>query len=144
MTWREFRRATVQLIARISDQPGNVCDDRRVTTPRCIVNNEDSGMKNLAKSHRGTKIPCSNVNEYPKQPVRGHRPDGCHNGSLPPGARRRPTVTLGGLYSFRMPSFIQGLKNYIASPWTQYSFDEHISQEVNKATKMTKTIRRTF
>ena len=56
-------------------------------------------------------------------PVRGHRPDGCHSGHLPPGARRRQTVTLGGLYSFRMPSFIEGWpKNYIASLWTQYSF----------------------
>ena len=32
-------------------------------------------------------------------------------------------LTLGGLHSFRVPSFIQGLpQNYIASPWTQYSY----------------------
>ena len=37
----------VQLTARISAQPGNVCDDRRVKTPRCIVN-EDSGMRHFA------------------------------------------------------------------------------------------------
>ena len=44
-------------------------------------------------------------------PVRGHRPDGC-------GPLRRQTVTLGGLYSFRLPSFIQGCpQNYIASSW---------------------------
>jgi len=48
-------------------------------------------------------------------PVRGHRLDGC--GPLLPGAQRRLTVTLGGLYSFRIPSFIQGCPhNYIASP----------------------------
>ena len=47
-------RATIQLTARISAQPGNVCDDRRVTTPRCIVN-EDSGMRNFVKTNRGTQ-----------------------------------------------------------------------------------------
>ena len=38
-------------------------------------------------------------------------------------ARRRPTVTLGVLHSYRMPGFIQGWpQNYIASLWTQYRF----------------------
>ena len=32
---------------------------------------------------------------------------------------RRQTLTLGGLHSFRVPSFIQGWpQHYVASPWT--------------------------
>ena len=121
MMWREFRRAMVLLTARISDQSGNVCDDGRVTTPRCIVN-EHSGMKSSLKPREVPKDPFAMSTNTAELPIRGHRPDGCHSGRLPAGARRRKRVTLGGLDSFRMPSFIQGWPhNYIASLWTQYS-----------------------
>ena len=113
----EFRRATVQITARISAEPGNVCDDRRVTTPRCIVN-EDSGMRNFVKTNRGTQktmLHCQRIQRNCPLEVTGQMAS--------PRARRRPTVTLGVLYSYRMPGFIQGWpQNYIASLWTQYSF----------------------
>ena len=117
----------VQLTARNSDQPGNVCDDRlvdsrRVTTPRCIVN-EDSGMKISLKPAEVPKDPVAMSTNTAELPFRRHRPDGCHSGPLLPGAVRRQTLTLGGLCSFRMPSFIQGRpQNDIASLWTQYSY----------------------
>ena len=74
----------VQLTARISDQPGNVRDDRlvdsrRVTTPRCIVN-EDSGMKMSLKPAEVPKDPVAMSTNTTELPVRGHRPDGCHSG----------------------------------------------------------------
>ena len=119
MTWREFRRATVQITARISAQPENVCDDRRVTTPRCIVN-EDSGMRNFVKTNRATQKALLHFQRIQRNcplEVTGQM------ASPRARARRRPTVTLGVLYSYRMPGFIQGWpQNYIASLWTQYSF----------------------
>ena len=117
MTWREFRRATVQITARISAQPGNVCVDRRVTTTRCIVN-EDSGMRNFVKTNRCTQntlLHCQRIERNCSFKFTGQM--------AAPRARRRLTVTLVVLYSYRMPGFIQGWPdNYIASLWTQYRF----------------------
>ena len=125
----------IQVTARNSDQPGNVCDDRlvdsrRVTTPRCIVD-EDSGMEISLKTTELPKDPIAMSTNTAELPVRGHRPDGCHSGPLLPGAGRRQTLTLGGLHSFRMPSFIQGWpQNYIASIWTQYSFGNRLTWSI--------------
>ena len=123
MTWKEFRRATVQITARNSAQPGNVCVDRRVTTPRCIVN-EDSGMRNFVKTNRGTQntlLNCQRIQRNCSFEVTGQM--AAPRARAQARARRRPTVTLGVLHSYCMPGFIQGWpQNYIASLWTQYRF----------------------
>ena len=76
---------------------------------------------NFVIINRGTNNPVAMSTNTAELPVRNHRPDGC--GPLLPGTQRRQTVTLGGLYSFRVTSFIQGCpQNYIAAPSTQYSF----------------------
>ena len=85
----EFRRANVQLTARISDQPGHVCDDRRVdsrrvTTPRCMVN-EDSGMKISLKPTEVPTNPVAKSTNTAELPDRGHRPGGCHSALSCPG-----------------------------------------------------------
>ena len=82
--------------------------------------------ENFVKTNRGTDKPCCQVNEYSgtagsRSPARW-----LSQCLLLPGAGRRETLTLDGLHSFRVPSFIQGWpQNYIASPWTQYSFWRH-------------------
>ena len=89
----------------------------------CGIVNEDSGLKISLKPTEVPKDPVAMSTNNAELSVRGHRPDDCHSGPLPPGARRRQTVTLGGLCSLCMPSFIQGWpQNYIASLWTQYSY----------------------
>ena len=128
MTWKEFRRATVQITARNSPQPGNVCVDRRVTKPRCIVN-EDSGMRNFVKTNRGTQntlLHCQRIQRNCSFEVTGQM--AAPRARAQARARRRPTVTLGVLHSYRMPGFIQGWpQNYIASLWTQYRFLSTVS-----------------
>ena len=74
-------------------------------------------------TNRGTDKPCCQVNEY--SGTAGSRSLAWWLSQCPllPGAVRRQIVDLTWHPFFRVPSFIQGWpQNYIASPWTQYSF----------------------
>ena len=135
MTWKEFRRATVQITARNSAQPGNICVDRRVTTPRCIVN-EDSGMRNFVKTNKGTQntlLHCQRIQRNCSFEVTGQMAAPRARAQAQARARRRPTVTLGVLNSYHLPGFIHGWlegwpQHYIASLWTQYRYSCSHSQ----------------